>query len=325
MENQNTEPVKLGAFVLAGLLLLIVTLYVIGKNKGLFSNSFELKTHFRAVNGLLTGNNVRFAGIDVGAVKSVVFLNDTVIEVTMNVETKMRNIIRRNALASLGTDGLIGNGVVNIQPARGETTLVKAGDLIPSKEEISTDAMLQTLHTTNENVAAISEELLITVRRIRNSTQLAQLLDDGSISADLKASLAHLHETTEKAAALMTDASQTLALASTGHGPVATLLTDTSMAYEMTQVVQKIKIVEESADHLANTLDQMAVSVGNDLNEGQGTVQALLKDTIMANQLRLTMNNVQAGTAAFNQNMEALKHNFLFRKYFKKMDRKKKQ
>ncbi len=325
MKKQRSESLKLGLFVLTGFLLLIATLYVIGKNKGFFSESFELKTQFRSVNGLLSGNNVRFSGIDVGTVKSVVLLNDTVIEVTMNVETRMRKIIRRNAQANLGTDGLIGNRVVNISPGRGDSPFAQDGDLLPSREEISTDAMLQTLHQTNENIATISEELRGTIHNISTSTLLAQLLNDPSLTNNLRASLIHLHETTQKASALMTDATQTLSLASTGDGTLATLLTDTTMAFQIKQAVQKIKIVEESAERLANDLNQVVASVDQDLNQNGGSVNALLKDTLMADRLRNTILNLEQGTDAFNQNMEALKHNFLVRKYFKKMEKQQKK
>ncbi len=123
----------------------------------------------------------------------------------------------------------------------------------------------------------------------------------------------------------MTDATQTLSLASTGDGTLATLLTDTTMAFQIKQAVQKIKIVEESAERLANDLNQVVASVDQDLNQGSGSVNALLKDTLMADRLRNTILNLEQGTDAFNQNMEALKHNFLVRKYFKKMEKQKKQ
>jgi len=193
MKNQNAESVRLGIFVLCGLFLLILTLYFIGKNRGMFTDSFELKTRFRAVNGLMSGNNVRYSGIEIGAVESVVFLNDTSIEVTMNIQTKMRDIIRRNAVASLGTDGLIGNRVVNLFPGKGQAPVAKAGDLLPSKEEVSTDAMLQTF--------------------ISTSAQLTRLLDDLSLSTNLKASLIHLHETTEQTSTLMSEVTRTFAKA----------------------------------------------------------------------------------------------------------------
>jgi phospholipid/cholesterol/gamma-HCH transport system substrate-binding protein len=325
MQKQTADSVKLGLFVLAGLFLLIFALYLLGKNRNLFGSDLVLKTHFKAVNGLVSGNNVRFSGIEVGGVKDVVLLNDTLIEVTMNIDKKMKNIIRTNAVASLGTDGLIGNRVVNISPGKGVAPFVQEGDLLLSKEEINTDEMLQTLRRTNDNVAVITEELLVTIHRINTSGQITELLDDRSLSANLKASLVHLRETTEKASALMSAANETFGLVSKGQGTLATLLTDTTLAVELRQAVQQIKTVEASAERLVNDLDAIALSVNKDLNQGPGTVNAVLKDSLMADNLRQTIENLEKGTAAFNVNMIAMRQNFMFKGYFKKLEKEQKE
>lgn len=325
MKTQKNETVRLGIFVLSGLLLLILTLYMIGKNRGMFTDSFELKTHFRAVNGLISGNNVRYAGIEIGAVESVVFLNDTTIEVNMNIQTKMRGIIRRNAVATLGTDGLIGNRVVNISPVLGNAPLAVVGDVLPSREEVSTDAMLRTLANTNDNIAAIAEDLRVTVHHVSTSAQLTRLLDDLSLSNNLKASLQHLHETTEQSAVLMADLTQTFAKATKREGTLATFFTDTTLAGQLKQTLQNIQTVEGNAERLVQNLNQTISSVDKDLNQNKGTLGVLLKDTSLSNSLRHTLSNVEESTEALKLNMEALKHNFLFRGYFKKMERQKKQ
>ncbi len=325
MKTQATDSVKLGMFVLTGIVVLILTLYMIGKNRGMFTDSFELKTHFRAVNGLISGNNIRYAGIEIGAVESVVFLNDTTIEVNMNIQTKMRNIIRRNAVASLGTDGLIGNRVVNIFPGLGEAPLANVGDVLPSQEEVSTDAMLRTLTHTNDNIAAIAEDLRLTVHHVSTSAQLTRLLDDLSLSNNLKASLQHLHETTEQTSALMSDLTQTFAKATKNQGTLATVFTDTTMAGQLKQTLQNIQTVEGNAVRLVQNLNQTISSIDKDLNQNKGTLGVLLKDTTLSNSLRHTLSNVEESTEALKLNMEALKHNFLFRGYFKKMEKQKKQ
>ncbi len=325
MKTQATDSVKLGMFVLGGILLLILTLYMIGKNRGMFTDSFELKTHFRAVNGLISGNNVRYAGIEIGAVESVVFLNDTTIEVNMNIQTKMRNIIRRNAIASLGTDGLIGNRVVNIFPGLGNAPLARVGDVLPSQEEVSTDAMLRTLSHTNENIAVIAEDLRVTVHHVSTSAQLTRLLDDLSLSNELKASLVHLHETTEQTSALMSELTRDFAKATKNEGTLATLFTDTTMAGQVKQTLQNIQTVEGNAERLVQNLDKVISSIDKDLNQNKGTLGALLKDTTLSNSLRHTLSNVEESTDALKLNMEALKHNFLLRGYFRKMEKQKKR
>jgi phospholipid/cholesterol/gamma-HCH transport system substrate-binding protein len=323
MKTQNSESVRLGLFVLTGLALLILTLYFIGKNKGIFSDNFELKTRFKTVNGLVTGSNVRYAGIDVGAVKSVVFLNDTSIEITMNVDKKMLKIIRTNALTSLGTDGLIGNRVINIMSTKGRARLVMEGDYLRSKEDVNTDGMIRTLDQTNKNIAAIAEDLRVTVHHISTSAQLSELLDDPSLSMNLKASLLHLNETTQKTSQLMSDVGQTYHSIAMRKGTVVSVLADTTMAKQFNQVLSDMKKIEGSANLLTQKINQLADQVDNDYNQQQGMVNTLLKDTLSASRLRNTLDHVEKGTDAFQQNMEALKHNFLLRGYFKREEKKK--
>jgi phospholipid/cholesterol/gamma-HCH transport system substrate-binding protein len=65
---------------------------MIGKNRNLFGSTYELKARFGNVQGLVSGNNVRFSGIQAGTVKRVKILSDTVIEVTMVIDRKMKSI-----------------------------------------------------------------------------------------------------------------------------------------------------------------------------------------------------------------------------------------
>lgn len=322
MKNKSITSIKLGVFVLAGLTLLIFSLYLLGKNKNFFGASFELKAHFRDVNGLLIGNNVRFSGIDVGNVLDITILNDTVIEVSMNLSKDIKGFIRNNSVASIGTDGLIGNRVVNIAPVGGSKPFVQGGERLPSREEVDTDQMLQTLNSTNQTVSKIAGEVLATVQLINQSSELNNLLNDKSLSQNLRNSLENLHKTTKNASVLMDNALTTFKLASEGNGTIATLLTDTTLSAELKQVVSQIRTLENSADRLVKDLNVVIESVEKDINQGGGSVNALMRDSVMADRLRATIENAERGTAAFAEDMEALKHNFLFRRYFKKQEKK---
>lgn len=325
MKRKTFNAVKLGLFVLAGLVLAIFALYVLGKGQNFFGNRFMLKTQFRDVKGLLVGNNVRFSGIDVGSVRGIEILNDTVVEVTMNVDRKMKNIVRKNAIATIGTDGLIGNRVVNIAPTDANSPLITGGETLKSREEVNTEEMLRTLSGTNEDVSAMVEDLRRVAQLISTSSELEKILNDKTLAANLQASLAHLHEVTENTSFLTKNAIKTLNLASEGDGTLATLLTDTTLSVELKKAVFQIKTLENSADRLINDLNTTIVSLEKDLKTGNGTAQTLMHDSIMANRLQATMIHVEKGTMAFAENMEALKSNFLFRRYFKKMEKKKKQ
>src|SRR6187401_1001418 len=159
METGTSHNIRLGIFIVAGLLALILGLYFIGENRSMFGKTFGLYTNFHNVKGLQTGNNVRYAGIDVGTVKRIEILNDTVVRIDLEIEEKYKNVIRRNSLTSIGTDGLMGNTLLNIEPGNATAPLVNDGDELESIHPVNTDEMLRTLDFTNENIATISLNL----------------------------------------------------------------------------------------------------------------------------------------------------------------------
>jgi phospholipid/cholesterol/gamma-HCH transport system substrate-binding protein len=323
MAKRIINNVKLGLFVLAGLLFLLLLLYMIGKNRNLFGDTYVLKARFENIQGLVVGNNVRFAGIQAGTVKKIKILNDTVIEVSMIIDTKMQTIIRKNAVASINTDGLVGNRVVNIVPARSPGSLAEEGDILVSRKAVATDDILQTLSKTNNDVAVIASDLKTTVQRINNSSALWALLNDRSIPENLKTSLTNIRLATGKAGNMADNLDDIITDVKNGKGSLGAILTDTSIAKNLNEAILKIKTVADEADALAGEINKLVTGIQQDVNNGKGPVNALLRDSMMVIKLNTSLDNIQKGTDNFNQNMEALKHNFLLRGYFRKLEKQK--
>ncbi len=322
MPKQIINSVKLGLFVLAGLVFLVVLLYMIGKNRNLFGNTYMLKTRFENVQGLVAGNNIRFSGIQAGTVKDIEILNDTVIEVTMSIERKMKNVIRKNAITYVGTEGVVGNKVVNIVPGGKPVSFAEEGDLLFSKKTFDTDDMLQTLSHTNNDIAIIAAELKTTIRNINNSSMLWNLLNDNSIPANLKSSFANVRMASVKAVKMMDSLQSIVMYVKSGNGSIGEILTDTSISKNMQQAIVSIKSAGQQADSVANELNTIVAGIKNDVNNGSGTIHALLKDSMIVQKINESLVNIQKGTDGFNQSMEALKHNFLLRGYFRKLEKR---
>jgi phospholipid/cholesterol/gamma-HCH transport system substrate-binding protein len=324
MRKKAGNNIKLGVFVLAGLFFLILLLYMIGRNRNLFGSTFLVKARFENVQGLVPGNNVRYAGIEIGTVKKVNILNDTLIEVVMVVEDKAKQFIRSNAVANIGSDGLMGNKVINISPSGPDAPFIREGDIIVSRKTLDTDEILRTLGKTNNDVAVIADNLKTTVIRINNSSALWKLLNDSTIPSNLKASAENVRYTTARAAEMANDLNAIINDVKEGKGSLGTILKDTAIAANLNEAIAKIKLVGDHADELATSISAVVADVQRDVNEGKGPANALLKDSAIVLKLNNSLDNIQKGTDAFSQNMEALKHNFLFRRYFRKLERQKK-
>jgi phospholipid/cholesterol/gamma-HCH transport system substrate-binding protein len=323
MKKKTGNNIKLGVFVMAGLAFLILLLYMIGRNRNLFGASFSIKARFSHVQGLLPGNNVRYAGIQVGTVKKIRIISDTLVEVELVMNEKMKQFIPNNAIAAIGTDGLMGNKVINISPAGPHDGLIKPGDVLAGRKAIDTDDMFRTLNNTNHDVAIIAENLKTTVVRLNNSTALWTLLNDNSLPQNLRASGANLQLATARTAAMVGDLQLIVEDMKQGKGSVGAILRDSSIAKSLQEALVKINAVGEEASKLAIAIDTVVAGFNRDMTEGKGPVHALLKDSSMVVKLNSSLDNIQQGTAAFNENMEALKHNFLFRGYFRKQQKQK--
>lgn len=323
MAAKKTNTVQLGLFVMAGLGFLIMLLYVIGKNQNLFGNTFTLKVTFSNINGLLPGNNVRYAGIDAGSVKGLEVSNDSTIEVTLLIKTKMKPFIKRNARIRIGTDGLIGNRVVNIEPAHAPAPVVNEDDVLCGENEITTDDMLRTLGNTTNDVALIATELKHTLQRINGSKAIWRLLDDPSLPAGIQQSVKTVDMATTHLSQTMLDLSVVMRDIKNGRGTVGKLLRDSSVLQTAEEAVAKFKNIGSRADSLLLQVNQLAASLSKDVESGKGTVNVLLKDEKMAQHLGNTIRNIEQDTQALNEVLEALKNSFLLRGYFKKLAKQK--
>lgn len=324
MAKQGENNIKLGVFVLAGLLTLIFALYLIGKNRNMFGSNFELKTRFSNLNGLIEGNNVLFSGIQAGTVKKIDIKNDTTIEVTLLIDNKIKPFIHKNALASIGTEGLMGDKIVNILPANGKSAIVEDDDLIATRKIISTDDMLQTLSKTNNNIAGISEGLKSTVSRINNSSVWA-LLNDKKLSGNFRSTLDNIQAASRNASVLTRDLQTIIDRTKNGKGAAGALLTDTSISAGLKQAVLNVKLASQNACDLSLKLNNLVKDINGDMNSKNSILNVLMTDSATAKNLRQSIENVRKGTDGFNQNMEALKHNFLLKGYFKNLEKQRRK
>ena len=309
--------IRLGLFVAAGLACLLVTLYLVGQKHNLFNKKLIVQADFRNVSGLLTGNNVRLGGIAVGTVKKIQIMNDTTVRVLMNLNQDVRPFVRKNAVAMVGTDGLVGNTIINLNPGPGPTAPpVNPGDVLQTRTPVGIDAMLSTLDVSNKNLVGITRDLREITGKLNNSKALWQLLNDQTIATSMHQSLRNVSAATSQLRNASRDVQTLTSGVRQGRGPIGYLLTDKAFASQL----------GHAAGKLAGTSDTLAATLAGlqrQVQSGSGPLHTLLSDTAMSGKLRQSVNNVAQGTQKLNQSMEALQHNFLLRGYFRRQERKK--
>jgi phospholipid/cholesterol/gamma-HCH transport system substrate-binding protein len=324
MANYGENNIKLGLLVSTGLVVLILSFYVIGKNHNLFGSGFVLKARFSQLDGLAEGNNVLFSGIQAGTVKNIDIINDTTIEVVLLIDNKIKSYIHENALAAIGTEGLMGNKIVNIMPIKGNSQIVKNGDLLTAQQPFNKEDMLQMLAKTNNNIAAITETVKGTVLRV-DSSDVFKVINDKNLGASLRSTFDNINKASARASEMMNGLNQLVVQMKTGKGAAGLILTDTAFAGTLRETLSNIKFASNNTNKLTVRLNDLVNNVNQNLFYGKGSIHSLLRDSVMAEKLSSSMENVRKGTAAFNQNMEALKHNFLLHGYFKRLAKQQKE
>jgi len=321
MTKEMTRNLRLGAFVLAGTLFLITLLYLMGEKKSLFGSTFRLHAEFHNVNGLMEGNNVRFAGINVGTVETVEIVSDSSIRVSMLVEDRVQRFIKKDAVASIGTDGLMGNKLVSINSVPNSTlTSVEDDDKLNTLRPLETDEMFRTLNTTNDNIKFISSDLRNITHKINSPNTLWSLLMDTVVAQNVKEAIVNIKLTGSHSAIISGDLREVAQQMRSGKGLVASLITDTTLSGRLEGTLVKLDQVGDRMALVSGDLEK----ISGHINKGEGTIGMLVVDTVFARNLKSAVQNADSGAFGFKENMEALQHNIFLRKYFKNKNKPKK-
>mgnify|MGYP000129577968 CR=1 FL=1 len=317
MKKQTINLVRLGAFVLISTTCLILGLYYIGSNKNIFSPSITVVTEFGQVSGLVPGNNVRFNGINVGTVTEIYPVSDTSIRVEFTINRKSAPFISQTAVVSIGTDGLLGNKLINIAPGQVKGRQVKEGDMLAARDPLDVDNAMRTLALTNDNLMQITDNLKGMSENFGDNSLIA-LLSDTALARDVRAAVVTFHVTGNNTAVLTGDLRSMIKDVRSGKGTFGSLLTDTTLQYQLRQTIVNMESISDSVMFISG--DFRAFS--SKLKNNQGTLGMLLNDTGFVYNLNQSMENLKRGSGNFDQNMEALKHTWPFRKYFRKQKAK---
>ncbi|MCE9540153.1 MAG: MlaD family protein [Bacteroidetes bacterium] len=319
MEKDILKNIRLGVFVLFGAILLIIALYVIGNKRNLFGKTFSISAKFYNVNGLMKGKNVRFAGIDVGTVELVEIVNDSSVNVIMIIEKALQKFIKKNALASVGTDGLMGNKLVNINVVDELAPVVEDGDELRTLRSIETDEMTRTLNVTNENIKLISANVRDITDKLSSKNSLLTIFMDTVVAENIKAAILNIKDVGGQAVAVVRNFEQITKKIKDGKGTIGSLITDSSLFLNMNQVVTQLQKVSDTAGIVVGDI----TSVIGKIKVGDGSVGNLLTDTTFVHNLNQSVKSINSAAKGFDENMEALKHTILLRRYYKKQDKQK--
>ncbi len=206
MKTTPGQRIKIGLFTIIGLLVLVFAVFFIGNQKSLFSSTIKVSGLFKNVNGLQVGNNVRFAGINIGVVNDIQIMNDTTVKVVLTINNSVKRFIKKDAKMSIGSDGLMGDKLVVVAPGAGDGSNgeVNNGDQIGSVNPIDVDKIIAKLTKIEDNAGSLIDNMSQIVAKINSGKgSIGRLINNDKMAKDLdatvqsaKSTMDNIHKTT---------------------------------------------------------------------------------------------------------------------------------
>ena len=303
--TQNSNYIwKLGMFTILGVILFMVSIYFIGNNKNLFSSTFQLKSHFKNVSGLKEGNNVRFSGINVGTVSGIEFISDSSVVVNIVIKQEVQQYIKSDAIASIGSDGLMGDKVLTISPGTSSNKVVEDKGTIRSFKAVDMEDLMKGLNKSVDNAQIITQQLSEFSTKInKGKGALNKVLTDEEFANSFNKTIQNLQTSSEQFVVFTTNMNDK-------NGTLSKLMTDPRYTNS----------IEKTLDNLEKSSNEFDVFTKK-LNNDKGILSKLVSNERLATSLDSSLINIEKASKNIIEIEEAAKNNFLLRGYFKKKEK----
>lgn len=327
MKGDNKRAITVGIFVFLGILIFVAGILVLGGQQKRFTSSIRVNAIFDDVGGLKAGNNVWFSGVKIGTVRRVFFYGMSQVEVEMNIEEKSQQYIRKDAKATISTDGLIGNKIVVIIGGTPRVEPVEDGDVLKTQATLNSDQIMETLQENNQNLLQVTKDFKEMVAKIkRGKGTVGAVLTDSILADNFRATVLNMQRVSESASKVTGSLAQFSAKMNAKGALANELVTDTVVFRRLRTSVTKL---DQAADNAVGITKQAASithnleQTTNRLNSTNTAIGVLLQDEETARNLKTTLKNLTIGSTLLNEDLEAAQHNFLLRGFFRKREKAK--
>ncbi|MBL8007134.1 MAG: MCE family protein [Ignavibacteria bacterium] len=297
MGLNKSKYIKLGIFIVLGLALFLFAIFYVGGKDNLFTKTFDIHAVFQNVSGLTQGNSVQFAGINVGTIKSIEIMSSDKVKVNMSIVNKVKEFIKKDSEASINSDGLVGNKVLSISSGTPSSPSIENGDSLHALKPLSIGDIMDNLNQTTKDAENLTRNLSQIIEKVNNGDgTIGKLINNSDIFNNLDSLMANFAGSSKNINKILTQASGVIE----------------SVSQDIAGLNKSIVVITQNIEDITGKI-----------NSSESLVGTLLTDTVFAQNIKMivsksnsTAENLEMGSFSFYQNMEALKHNFLFKGYF---------
>jgi phospholipid/cholesterol/gamma-HCH transport system substrate-binding protein len=300
----SSRVVGAGAFVVIGLVLFTVALFMIGERRMLFEDHFKVYTEFAKLGQLEVGAVVRVSGMDAGEVTDIQIPASPAgkFRVELDVREDLHGLVRTDSVATSQMEGLVGAIFLSIGAGSERAPPVPEGGTIPSREPVM---MADLLEQTSGTIAMVSDTVEGLRADIEKAVQQVALTaeDAHAMLEDVRPDITAMAKQGSRIAA---DIQQISARIRNGDGTLGKLVNDPALYQRVREIADETRAV---VSNIRETSDEARRALA-DVRSKDGPAQGLLGD------MRVTLGQTREAVSDLADNMEALKHNFLLRGFF---------
>jgi phospholipid/cholesterol/gamma-HCH transport system substrate-binding protein len=342
MKDSRRSTIRLGMFIAGGVLLFIMIIYLIGGKQNMFTSSIKITSVFNDVKGLQEGANVRFTGIDVGAVSRLEILTDSTVLVEISLDRKVTKFIKKDSRATIASQGLMGNKLVIIIPGGADQPSIEEGDNLLSLEPVEIDDIIREIKISGERISIVSANLIsITEKMERGEGIFGKLFTDTSFAYNLSRTSHNLRvlsdqinrgegflgkllvESTfsselDSAVKYVSGISRNLeditAKIDRGEGLIGRMTTDTTLTHHLYKAGENLNDVTLNLENITANL----ITFTETMSSGQGMVNKMLVDSAFADSLDVALQNLNHTLIELREASKAIQQSGLIRAFSRK-------
>jgi phospholipid/cholesterol/gamma-HCH transport system substrate-binding protein len=298
--------IAVGAFVVFGLLLFAVGLFLIGNRRMLFNDSFDAYAEFSNISGLQNGAIVRVGGMDAGEVKEIRVPPSPSgkFRVLLRIREDLHPLIRVDSVATIQTDGLVGNKFIQVDAGTDQAQVVPPKGTMQSKEPFDLAAMMERMSATVDMITKTITEVKVGVEDALAAVS-ATAKEAESLMTDVGRDAREIMASTQ---GVTKNLNVIIAGVRDGKGTVGKLLADDALYASVKKIVAD---AEKAVVNVREASEQAKGAVA-DFRGENGPMKGLTGN------LQQTLASAKDVMADLAENTEALKRNFLFRGFFNK-------
>ena len=308
-EATNKRAIGVGVFIIIGLLLLVGGVMTVGNLHSTFQKKMTVSTVFGDVNGLQSGNNIWFSGVKIGTVKKIKFYGDREVMVIMNINIESKEYIRKDAKVKVSTDGLIGNKILVIYGGTSSFQEIEEGDTLSNELLFTTEDIMNTVQQNNLNILKLTKKLS------DGEGTIGKLINSDSIYNNLASTSQSLKKASESAQYLIASLANFSTKINKKGNLINDLASDTVVFNSMKLSALNLNKISDSANVFINNLNHAS-------KNPKSPIGVMLHDEQAGANLKTTIINLESSSKKLDQDLEALQHSFLLRRYFKKKNKK---